>query len=206
MTLLVAAFSTILCAASTQAQTLKTFLADKKAPLTYLGADFTQARYFGETALNETDFKEKVVPAMNDVIVNEPKKFDIAGSLRHDLVHNDLAQVTKHNAALDEKKLKTDNVADLERLKEKDIEKIAAGYTGKGVGLLFVVESLNKTAKEGFTYLVLIDLDTKKVLLSQRYKEDGKGFGLRNYWVHIFYSVLEDVDNHDYKHWLENNK
>ncbi|HEY0272276.1 MAG TPA: hypothetical protein VGC22_03775 [Chitinophaga sp.] len=187
-----------------QAQALKTFFADSKANLTYLGVDFTQARYLGETALNTADFKSKVVPSFNDVIVNEAKKFDIAGAFRHP-VKNDLTQVTKANEGLDEEKLKSSEATDFERLKDADIAKVAAHYSGSGVGLLFIMEAMDKGQKKGAVYAVLIDLDHKKVLLSQRYVHSAQGFTLRNYWLHVIYETINDIDNHDYKKWVSAN-
>ncbi|PUZ30377.1 hypothetical protein GA0116948_101403 [Chitinophaga costaii] len=194
----------LLCQLAVQAQTLKTFFADDKATLTYLGVDFTQTRYLGETALNATDFISKVVPSYNDVVVNEVKKYDIAGAFHHP-VKNELTQVTKFNEGISEDKLKSSDAADFERFKDADIAKIAAHYKGSGIGLLFIVEALDKGQKKGAIYAVLIDLSHKKVLLSQRYVQTGKGFTMRNYWLHVVYETINDIDNHDYKKWVKAN-
>lgn len=201
---LLVACVTVLCQLATQAQTLKTFFGDKTQNLTYLGVDFTQARYLGETALNAADFRDKMVPSFNDVVVNESKKFDVAEAFNHP-VTNDLSQVTKINAGLDESKLKSDNVADFSRLKDADIQQVASHYSGKGVGLLFVIEGLDKGQKKGSLYVVLIDLDKKKVLKSQRYIHEPQGFGMRNYWLNLIYKTLQDFKKGEYKAWAASN-
>lgn len=201
---LLAACAIVLCQVAVQAQTLKAFFGDKTQQLTYLGADFSQARYLGETALNAADFRDRTVPSFNDVVVNESKKFDIVEAFNHP-VTNDLSQVTKINAGLDENKLKSDNSADFDRLKDADIQKVAGHYSGKGVGLLFVIEGLDKGQKKGSLYVVLIDLDKKKVLLSQRYVHEPQGFGVRNYWLNLIYKTLQNVKKGDYKKWAAAN-
>src|SRR5690606_30621910 len=95
MPLLLAA---LLLTLGARAQTLKEFFTTG-APLTYLGVDFTQARLIGDADAVTTDIRDRHFPAINNVIIAEPKKYDIAGAF-HSQVTTDLSAVTKRNAAV----------------------------------------------------------------------------------------------------------
>ncbi|SEM21870.1 hypothetical protein SAMN04488505_103701 [Chitinophaga rupis] len=191
---------------SLQAQTLKDFFSSSE-PLTYLGIDFTQARVIGEPVMDANDMRDRNFPAINAVVVNEPKKYDIAGAF-HKTVNTDLALVNKHNETTNTATLKSDNASDYNRLKQEDVEKLVKSYNfngKKGVGLLFVMDGMSKAEKAANVYVTLIDMDTKKVLLAEKIEGKAQGFGFRNYWAYTIHKVLEEVEKHKYKDWKAKN-
>lgn len=191
---------------STQAQTLKDFFSSSE-PLTYLGIDFTQARVIGEPVMDANDMRDRNFPAINAIVVNEPKKYDIAGAF-HKTVNTDLALVNKHNETTNTATLKSDNASDYNRLKQEDVEKLVKGYNfngKKGVGLLFVMDGMSKAEKAANVYVTLVDMGTKKVLLADKIEGKAQGFGFRNYWAYTIHKVLEDVEKHKYKDWKAKN-
>jgi hypothetical protein len=54
----------------------------------------------------------------------------------------------------------------------------------KGLGLVYIVDRLVKVGKEGHVavYVVYFDIDTRKVLSSERQAVRTVGGGFRNYW------------------------
>jgi hypothetical protein len=192
-------------AMNAHAQKLKSFLDDKDAAFTWLGVDFTQARLIGDAAANASDIVDRQFTGINQVVVNEPKKYDIPGAFHHSKVTTDLSIVNKRNEAADKDRLKSDNTADYTRLKPEDITKVVKSYNfgdKHGIGVLFVVEGLNKTEKRASMYVTIIDMDRKNVLLTERYTGKAQGFTWRNYWAYTIYKVLDDVED-DYKGWKE---
>ncbi|GAA0541190.1 hypothetical protein [Chitinophaga japonensis] len=199
MRLLLAA---LLLAVSSQAQTLKEFFT-AGAPLTYLGVDFTQARLLGDADAVTNDIRDRHFPAINNVIIAEPKKYDIAGAF-HNQVTTDLAAVTKRNAAINPDKIKSDNSADFNHLKPADIDQLVQGFDfggKKGIGLLLVMDGMSKTEKAATMHVTLVDMDNKKVLLTEELEGKAQGFGFRNYWAYTVHKVLEEVEKHRYKQW-----
>jgi hypothetical protein len=195
-------FAALLFAVSAQAQTLKEFFSSG-APLTYLGIDFTQAKVIGEQVADANDMRDRAFPSINSVVVNEPKKYDIAGAF-HTQVTTDLSLVNKHNEAINTAKLKSDNAADYNHLQPADVEKLVKGYNfngKKGVALLFVMDGMSKAEKAATMYVTLIDMGAKKVLLAEKMEGKAQGFGFRNYWAYTIHKVLEDVEKHKYKEW-----
>ncbi len=192
-----------LSAGNSQAQTLKEFFSNESTPLTYLGVDFSATKIEGETA-TAAEIVSKFEP-INNVIVTEVKKYDVAGAFKRTNVSNFLEAVQKLNAEVNPATIKANGVADLEKgLTPADIDKHVKKYDlhgQKGIGLVFIMDGMSKTNKEAYVYATLIDLSSKKVLLTERFTGKAQGFGFRNYWAYTIYKVLNSIDNGKYKEW-----
>lgn len=197
----------LLCSASISgyAQTLKEFFANTATPLTYLGVDFSLTKIQGEAA-TPTEISTKFEP-INSVIITEAKKYDITGSFKRDAaVINYPDAVNKVNENANVTKMKTDNVSDLGTLTPDDISKHVKEYNlnGKtGIGLVFIMDGMSKTNKEAAMYATLINLSTKKVLLTEKITGKAQGFGFRNYWAYTVYKVLHTISSDKYKDWAK---
>lgn len=186
-----------------QAQKLKNFLENTDSSFTWLGVDFTQARLLGDAAANASDIVERHFAGINDVVVNEPKKYDVADAFHRPKgkVTYDVGATNKRNAAANKEALKSDNAADYSRLKPEDITKLVKGYDfggKKGVGVLFVVEGMSKAEKEAAMYVTVVDMGSRNVLMTERMTGKAQGFGFRNYWAYTVHKVLDHLDS-DYK-------
>ncbi|MCF6405567.1 hypothetical protein L3C95_21865 [Chitinophaga filiformis] len=192
-----------LSAGSSYAQTLKEFFSNESTPLTYLGVDFSATKVEGETA-TAAEIVSKFEP-INNVIVTESKKYDIAGTFKRTSVSNFLEAVQKLNEGVNPATIKANGVADLEKgLTAADIDKHVKKYDlhgQKGIGLVFIMDGMSKTNKEAYIYATLIDLSSKKVLLTERFTGKAQGFGFRNYWAYTIYKVLNSIDHGKYKEW-----
>ncbi|MCK7560105.1 hypothetical protein MKQ70_36380 [Chitinophaga sedimenti] len=179
------------------------FNADKQ--LTYFGIDFTQARLIGDEAANQDDIIEKQFPSLNDPVVNEPKKFKLADAFHRSRIDTDLEESHKKNSKINADKLKSSKSADFHRLTPADIDAVVKTYSFadyKGLGVLFVCEAFSKTEKAASYYVTVIDLATKKVLLTERMTgEVGRfgGFGFRNYWANPVKEIIDAIDKSKYK-------
>jgi hypothetical protein len=192
-----------LTAGRSHAQTLKEFFSDETIPLTYLSVDFSLAKIEGEAATT-SEIVGKFEP-INVVITTEAKKYDVAGSFRRSSVNNYLNAVNKLNESVNQSTLKVNGVSDLEKgLTTTDIEKQVKKYSlpaQKGIGLVFIMDGMSKTNKEAYMYVTLIDITSKKVLLTERMSGKAQGFGFRNYWAYTIYKVLNSIDHGKYKEW-----
>jgi hypothetical protein len=194
--------SLLLFTVAGNAQTLKEFFNNTATPLTYLGVDFSLVKVQGEAA-GASEIKDKFEP-INNVITTEVKKYEVAKAFERESVTNDLSAVNKVNDARSTDGLKKDNVSDLEPLKPEDIKKHVKSYDlsgKKGIGLVFVMEGMSKTNKEATMYVTLVDMASKKVLLSEQMTGKAQGFGLRNYWAYTVYKVLNAIDKGKYSDW-----
>lgn len=196
----------LLLALAGRAQSLKTFFNEETTPLTYLGVDFTNAKVIGESVV-PADMRDRLFPAINAVIMNEPKKYDLSGAF-HRQVTVDITSTDKRNQNVDVAAIKSENVADFNHLEAADVAAAVKKLDlngKKGIGLLFVMEGMSKPQKEASMYVVLIDMESEKVLLAERLTAKAQGFGFRNYWAYTVYKVLEDIRKHQYSAWKAKN-
>jgi hypothetical protein len=198
----------LFCGFSTTAvsQTLKEFFNNSEMKLTYLGIDFTKARMINDPDENSFDVRNKTYPAINRLVVDEPKNFDISGAFHKSNVGSDISAVNARNEKINAEEIMSSNTDDFYRLKEDDIAAIARSLniSGKtGIGLLFVMEGMKKQGKAGSAsvWVVLMDLKTKKVLMTERFENKASGFSKRNYWASPIKATLNDIEKKKYKEW-----
>jgi hypothetical protein len=196
----------LLFGSSTQvfSQTLKDVFSNSESPLTYLGIDFTKARLLDIG--NADDIRNRLYGSINELIVNEPKKFDLNGAFSKSNIDHDFSAITKNNSKININDIISTNAADFDRLKESDIAAVvkALELSGKtGVGLLFVMEAMRKVDKKGDAaiWVTLVDMKTKKVLMTERIVEKATGIGFRNYWASTIKEVIDDIEKKKYKEW-----
>jgi len=71
----------------------------------------------------------------------------------------------------------------------------------KGVGVVFIMESMSKTAERSSMYITFINMSNGKVIHTERLEEKVGGFGLRNYYAKSIYEALKDIEKTKYKDW-----
>lgn len=195
----------MLLGSQSMAQTLKDVFNNSETALTYLGIDFSKARLLDVG--NADDIRNRLYGSINDLIVDEPKKFDLKGAFRKSAIDHDFSAVTRNNSKANLNDILSTNSADFNRLKESDIAAMvkALDLPGKdGIGLLFVMEAMRKVDKKGDAaiWVTLIDMKTKKVLMTERIEvKAAGGFGFRNYWASTIKELIDEIDKKKYKEW-----
>ena len=177
-------------------------------PITYLGIDFSQARLVGDAGAVATDFKDKHFPGINQLVINEPKKYDLTKALKRSNITNDIAVTEAANAKIEADKIKVSSAPAANRLDAAAIQKIVQDYDlsgKKGIGMVIIMEDLNKTSERGSMYVTFLDLGTHKVLFTERLTGKAGGFGNRNYWAKPVYEVFEQIEKSKYKEWKGKN-
>jgi hypothetical protein len=189
-------------------QTIKDFFNNSSTQLTYLGIDYTRNRLIDDPGGNASDIKGRLYNSMNEVVVNEMgKNYNIAGAFdRSTGVNSDISAVTERNEKINSGDIMSSNTSDFTRLTEADIaaEVKALNLKGKdGVGLVFIMEGMKKEEKKsyGAVWVTLIDMKTKKVLMTERMEQEAAGFGFRNFWVSIIKKSIVEIDKKKYKSW-----
>ena len=186
-------------------QTLKEVFNSSETPLLYLGVDFTKAKLIDDLVANEMDVRDRQFAGINDVIIAEPKKYDLNKAFHKTNVDHDLGSVAKRNTQPDAGQIKSTNTADFHRLKESDIVTLVKGFDfpdKKGVGVLFVMEAMSKSGKAAAIWVTFIDMKARKVLLTERMEANTKGgFSFRNLWASSVKSLLDDIEDKKYKEW-----
>jgi hypothetical protein len=176
-----------------------------KTKITWLGCDFTGMKYFGDAG---TVSEREIVlntEKINNVIVAEGKKYNFAEAFKRMTVETDLTMVNDLNSNMAPDDLITMKSSELQRWKKEDIEKAVAGYPLKGaageVGLVFIVEGLDKSNEKGYMWVTFVNMDSKKVLFTERLAGKAQGFGFRNHWAYCVYDILKQIKSTKYKAW-----
>ncbi|MEO5998543.1 MAG: hypothetical protein ABIN89_17430 [Chitinophagaceae bacterium] len=187
------------------AQALKDVFNSSETPLFYLGIDFTKAKLIDDAAANEIDIRDRQYTGINDVVVNEAKKYDLKGAFHKSNVDHDLGMVAKRNEKVNAEQIKSTNTGDFHRLKDNDIGALVKGfdYGGiTGIGLLFVVEAMSKSEKAAAIWVTLIDMKSKKMLMTERVESKvSMAFGFRNYWASTIRNLIESIEKRKYSEW-----
>jgi hypothetical protein len=187
------------------AQSLKSVFSDSQFPIVYLGIDFTKAKLLDNG--NPNDIRDRLYSSINQLIVNEPKKFDLNAAFRKGNVEHDLTAVTKNYANINLNDIISTNSGDYNRLKEADIAAVVKNLdlSGKeGVGFLFVMEAMKKIDKKGEAaiWVTFIDMKTKKVLMTERIESKASmAIGFRNYWASTIKRLIDDIEDKKYNEW-----
>jgi len=201
-------FLSLLFCALTQvsvAQTLKDVFTSSETPLFYLGIDFTKAKLIDDAGANEMDIRDRQYTGINDVVVNESKKYDLEKAFHKSNVDHDLGMVAKRNEKANAEQIKSTNTGDFHRLKEEDIASLVKGfdYGGKtGIGLLFVMEAMSKSEKAASIWVTLVDMKSKKLLMTERIESKvSMAIGFRNYWASSIRNLIETIQKKKYNEW-----
>jgi hypothetical protein len=183
-------------------QTLKDFFSNSESPAVFLGIDFSKAKLIDVG--NPTDIRDRLYASINQLIINEPKKYDLKSAFLKSNFETDLGPVGKTNITANLNEILSTNSADYNRFKEADISSIVKklDLSGKkGVGVLFVVEAMSKMNKASAIWVTFIDTNTKKVLLTERLEGKAVGIGFRNYWAAPVKNILDLIEKKKYKEW-----
>ncbi len=198
----------LLCGTTSFAQTIKDFFNDNATPLTYLGIDYSKNKLINDPMGNTSDIKGRLYASMNEVVVAEmPKNYDIAGAFdRSGAVNTDITAVTARNEKVNASDISSSNAGDFSRLTEADIAAEVKALSIKdksGVGLVFIMEGMKKEEKKsyGAVWVTLIDMKTKKVLMTERLEQEATGIGFRNYWVSIIKKSIIEFKKKKYSAW-----
>jgi hypothetical protein len=192
------------------AQTIKEVFTSKETAVLYLGIDFTEARLINDTFQTGIELRDKYFPGINALVISEPKKYDLQKAFNKSVINNNLDIVTKRNKTINPENILSARSTDYSRLSEEDITRLVRGIDFeqlKGIGLLFIVEGMEKGEKKGdnsssSVWVTFVDMGANKVVMTKRMEGiTSGGFSFRNYWANTIYSVINSIDKKKYKEW-----
>jgi hypothetical protein len=173
--------------------------------ITWLGLDFTGAKFIGDRErLGSTSDIRHLLDALNELMVKEADKYNVAAALKRKQVQNAIEVTMEHNAELDILSLISAEGNDHVHLSPDLVEQIISDYDFKGksgIGLLFNVESLNKLIEEGSFWVTFVNMGTKEVLFTERLTAPPSGFGMRNFWAGSVNGVLAKIKKKEFENW-----
>lgn len=183
---------------------------DYNVPAVWLGVDFSEARYIpgAEDNTSGNNLKE-VFERINGVIVNEPDKYKLKNRFYKQEITDDLSTVSAINEKINPANIVSESSADYTRMDEAFIKKMVGKYKIKKqdkVGIVIIMEGMNKRLPQASMWVTFIDLSNHQVLLTKRMTGKPGGFGLRNFWASSISKVLEEVEKSAYNKWKKENR
>ena len=186
----------------------KTDVFDGKTPITWLGLDYTQAKYIAESSessespvTNET--VKLYIPSWNYLFLTEQKKFNVARATHRMYIDNALIVTEKANRTID-KDFIFKNRTDINTLTEENIADLVKNYDyhGKtGIGMLFFIESMDKNTNTEGAWVTFVDMSSKTLLYTTYLTAKTGGVGFRNNWADATYKILRQVETD--KNWAK---
>ncbi|HTJ49142.1 MAG TPA: hypothetical protein VL443_06775 [Cyclobacteriaceae bacterium] len=178
---------------------------NKDVPITWLGIDFTGAKFLGDRERfgSSSDVKF-LIKSWNDMVEREHEKYDAARATHKRKAELHIEVTRNHNEELDISDMLSTNPSDYVHLKDEDVATIVSSYDFaglSGVGLMFVVESFNKYEPQASIWVTFINLATKEVLLTDRILAPPGGASLRNYWGGSIRVVMEKMEKKQMEVW-----
>jgi hypothetical protein len=184
--------SLILFTSNNYSQSNKAYCAQE---ITWFGLDYSVTFFTDESAFPDPyKLRDKLFYEWNNLVFKEYKKFDIAKSFNKNYVAYSTSFINNRNKRVDIFKNISNNMFYLRHFNSDSIQKIVDNYklgeNNVGVGLVIIVESLNKPEREATYWITFFDIKTKKVLLTEQITGIPSGAGIRNYWANSFYNAL----------------
>ncbi|MDR0295633.1 MAG: hypothetical protein LBH91_05520 [Prevotellaceae bacterium] len=168
---------------------------DPDIPITWLGLDFEEALIIGDASLDMPSFTGIYAKKINDMIENQPKRYDFEKYLKKKTVHYETDALNESNAIIF-----TDNfVPSAPNLKSFTMEEIAdlvADYSLKddtGIGVVLIVRSMDRIKRRLTANLTYIDMDSRTVLYTKEFTASGGGVEWAAYWANAVRRVLVEM-------------
>jgi len=157
----------------------------------WCGFDFSEVRCIGSEGFTDPEkIKNTYFKALNDLVLNESFKYDIKRFYHKSKQISDLSIVRERNKL---PKIDEFIINEPYSFKKGQLEKIIKNYNFEdtnGLGLVYIIESLNKTYKIATVDVVFFDIASKNIVWTKQYKKEPRGFGFRNYWAKAFYETM----------------
>ncbi len=173
--------------------------------ITWLGIDFSQARFIGDYNKFRTEADaRRLMEALNELMIIEKAKYDVGKMLLKQNVYLKLEVTKDHNKTIDVDALLADSLKSHDHLVIDNIKEIVSQYDfegNTGIGLMYNVETFNKTKSEALIWVTFINMDMKEVLFSEKLAQEPGGFGLRNFWAGAIDDMMNRVRKKEMKIW-----
>ncbi|MCK4406704.1 MAG: hypothetical protein KAV44_03415 [Bacteroidales bacterium] len=184
-----------------KSQEVSKIFTSKKA--TWYGLDFSKVKLIGSEGFTDAlKIKNVFFSSWNNLIINEPAKYNLQLMFHKDTVFFDLSVVEKRNKLPEVDELVINN--DTYSLDKSTIDEIIKKYNTKekeGLGIVFIMESFDKPKRLGTMWVTFFDIASKTVLLTEKMSGKPEGAGFRNYWARTYYNVMAKIKKTEYLKW-----
>lgn len=194
-------------ASSSFAQKITDIFKSTNYNYTYLGIDYSHAKFEGTfTQFSDAGYKgvstikNQYFKSWNNVVVAEHDKYSFETALRKEYITYNLDDIFQINAGTVVENMEGSRI----KFSKEDIQLFIneSEYSiTEGIGILFIAEYLDKNRTDACFHFVMVNMSSKNILIHERMTNAPGGFGLRNYWIRPIYLSIRDIRNNLYKGW-----
>lgn len=164
----------------------------------WLGIDFTRAKFIGLSEDSPHTIKDEYFKAWNDLTID----MDLAKMFQKTAAYKDPNGVSKLNHDRETETMKANDEAEMSAETIGDIVNvIPTGQKKTGLGLVFVVQSFNKTAATATVHVTFFDIASRKVLLSKKVVGKPGSGNTKSAWVAALKDIFSQIDKKEFKNW-----
>jgi len=207
----------VLFSQGTYAQTTAADIFDRsKNNVIWLGIDYSHVKLYGtfseitsptgyhQLEKGPLEIRDRYFVEWNDLVIAESDKYNLEKALRKKSVPFDIrmTEITNSKTNIDKMFPKSSY-----GLNEDSISNIVANYdlsvieAKEGIGMVAIMETMNKGKGQASMHITFFDLATQKVLLTERMTGAANGLGFRNYWIKPIYVVFIKIRDTQYAKW-----
>lgn len=162
--------------------------------MVFYGLDFTFARFTGGSGLTSpASMQDKYMPALNELMIDERKRYDVAQSYKKKNVEYYFYMADAFNADFDVYESYVHGK--VENLSDTEIQTVISKYKDdkhSGLGLVYLVDEVSHGNNLITIQIVFFDIDSRKVLLVKRARGGMKGFSIRNYYAGGIRQIIKE--------------
>ncbi|MBN2632639.1 MAG: hypothetical protein JXR66_03720 [Bacteroidales bacterium] len=194
-----------ICNISAYSQNAEDLFVRTGPEIVWLGVDFTQVKLYGDHGTVGQDELIPLFDAINRLIITEREKYNLADALRRDDIPFNLEMVTKLNSGINPGSLfPLSSAEEKSRLDEDAISVLVKQYDvpdSEGIGLIFFMESIDKTTERGTMWVTFFRLADRNLLFTEKLSGTAGGFGFRNHWARTVYEVISQIRDERFARW-----
>ena len=188
--------SLIICAIALQAQDTKLVFGSPTA--VWYGMDFTKAKMIGFKDESPHKIRDEYFKMWNGVALG----MDLSPTFQKHAVAKDPNGVNKINLDRETGTMMADADADFSSTQIADeIKALPAGAQKKGLAVVFIVQSFNKTTNLATVHVVFFDIATRDVLLSKKVTGKASGGSADKAWSGALKNILTDIEKKNFSAW-----
>ncbi len=186
----------IICSVALHAQDTKKLFGS--TTIGWYGLDFTKAKMIGFGDESPHKIQEEYFKAWNEVSID----IDLAKTFQKNSAWKDPLPISKQNLARETDMLKSTEDSDITpEIVAERIKAISTGSKKEGVGVIFIVQSFNKTSSIATVHVTFFDIATRNVLLLRKMTGKAGGGDLKKSWTSAMRDIFNQIEKKEFKNW-----
>jgi hypothetical protein len=164
----------------------------------WFGLDFSNTKLVGTSYdfADLTKIKNHFFVEWNHLILRESEKYDIGRAYKIAHVENKIEIAIKRSMLVDTNSLISIVPVEITRDELPNFLKDYKIETKSEIGLVYIVESLDKANLTVTAWETFFNIQTGEILYAIKSEGRVGGFGFRNYWIRGVYNILYKTTNY----------